>query len=96
MPQKLERLEIFGKIITAPIQPADKLVNNPDITLSFAGVKNFLNMNMIDYPARRVKSSPKSPQKNKRFDFGGEISGNEKGMAGYLISTHGREVKLNG
>jgi hypothetical protein len=51
LPQKLERLEKLGKINTAPIQPADKLVNNPDITLSFAGVKNFLNRNIIDYHA---------------------------------------------
>lgn len=42
LPQKVERLEKLGKINAAPIQPADKLVNNPDITLSFAGVKNFL------------------------------------------------------
>lgn len=59
LPQKVERLEKLGKINAAPIQPADKLVNNPDITLSFAGVKNFLNINIVDYPVRRVKSPPK-------------------------------------
>jgi hypothetical protein len=56
-----ERLEKLGKINTAPIQPADKLVKRADKTLSFGGVKNFLNRNMIDYPARRVKIPPKKP-----------------------------------
>ena len=57
LPQKLERLEKLGKINAAPIQPADKLVNNPDVTLSFDGVKNLLNKNMINYPAQIVKNS---------------------------------------
>jgi len=49
LPQKLERSEKLGEINAAPIQPADKLVNNPDITLSFDGVKNLLTVNIIDY-----------------------------------------------
>jgi len=65
LPQKLERLEKLGKIIAAPIQPADKLVNNPDITLSFAGVKNFLTRNMIGYFRTTIKSPPKRTQKGR-------------------------------
>lgn len=42
LPPKLERLEKLGKINTAPIQPADKLVKSADKTLSFGGVKNLL------------------------------------------------------
>lgn len=62
LPQKLERSEKLGKITTAPIQPADKLVNNADKTLSFAGVNNLLTGNIIDYLGGTVKSPPKRPQ----------------------------------
>ena len=62
LPQKLERSEKLGKITTAPIQPADRFVNNPDKTLSFADVKNFRTKNIIYDLKITIKSSPKRTQ----------------------------------
>lgn len=53
--RNIDKSEKFGKIIIAPIQPADKFVNSADNTFSLDVVKNFSTMNTLAHESKSFK-----------------------------------------